>query len=57
MSGYKGLYTQCLSDGTIHSVQVIDPSGHSIPLDPQTYIERQIKPSIEELPDIESLPK
>lgn len=51
MSSYTGLYVQRLSDGTIHSVQVADPFGNSIPLDPDVYIEREVKPPIEQLPD------
>lgn len=54
MSSYTGLYVQRLSNGKIDSVQVVDPFGNSLPLDPETYIERQIKPSIEQLPDIDS---
>lgn len=53
MSSYTGLYVQRLSNGKIDSVQVVDPSGNSLPLDPQTYIERQIKPPIEQLPDFD----
>jgi len=37
---YNGLYVQRLSDGTIHNVQAVDTSENSIPLDPDTYIER-----------------
>lgn len=54
MSSYTGLYVQLLNNGKIYSVQVVDPFGNSLPLDPETYIERQIKPSIEQLPDIDS---
>lgn len=50
-SSYTGLYVQRLSDGKIHSVQVIDTAGNSIPLEPSIYIERAIKPQIEQLPD------
>lgn len=56
-SSYKGLYVQRLSDGTIHSVQVVDPGGNSIPLDPQTYIDRDVRPPIDELPDLEGYQK
>ncbi len=56
-SSYKGLYVQRLSDGTIHSVQVVDPGGNSIPLDPQTYIDREVEPTIEKLPDLENYRK
>lgn len=47
MSGYTGLYVQRFEDGAIHSVQVKDSNGISIPLDPQIYIERGVKPQIE----------
>lgn len=57
VSSYKGLYVQRLNDGTIDSVQVVDPGGNSIPLDPQTYVNRQVEPPIEELPDLESYQK
>jgi len=56
-SSYKGLYVQRLSDGNIHGVQVVDSGGNSISLDPQTYIDRQVKPPIEELPDLENYQK
>ena len=54
MSSYTGLYVQRLSNGIIHSVQVVDSGGNSLPLNPDIYIERQIKPSIGQLPDIDS---
>lgn len=53
MSSYRGLYVQRLENGEIDSVQVVDPLGNSLPLEPQKYIERQINPPIEELPDID----
>ncbi|MDD4963248.1 MAG: hypothetical protein PHI11_04935 [Gallionella sp.] len=53
MSSYTGLYVQRLSNGKIDSVQVVDPFGNSLPLVPETYIERQIRPPIEQLPDID----
>jgi hypothetical protein len=52
-SSYTGLYVQRLSDGTIHNVKVVDTAGHSIPLDPDTYTERDVKPPIDQLPDQE----
>jgi hypothetical protein len=52
-SSYTRLYVQRLSDGTIHSVQVVDTGGNSIPLDPDTYIKRDVKPLIDQLPDQE----
>lgn len=56
-SSYKGLYVQRLSGGIIHSVQVVDPGGNSIPLDPQTYIDREVQPPIDELPDLDDYQK
>lgn len=53
MSNYTGLYVQRLSNGKIDSVQVADPYGNSLPLDPEIYIQRQVKPSIEQRPDIQ----
>jgi hypothetical protein len=54
MSNYTGLYVQRYTNGIIHSVQVVDTDGNSIPLDPQLYIERGIFPPIEQLPDLEN---
>lgn len=51
MSSYTGLYVQRLN-GVIHSVQVKDSAGHSLSLKPQDYIDREIKPPINSLPDI-----
>jgi len=56
-SSYKGLYVQRSSDGAILSVQVVDTGGNSLPLDPQSYIDREVEPPIEELPDLESYQK
>lgn len=53
MSSYTGLYVQRLGSGVIHSVQVVDTAGNSIPLDPETYIERQVRPPIDDLPELE----
>ena len=50
VTSYTGLFVQKLSDGTIFSVQVTDPFGNSIPLEPDIYIEREIKPDIDKLP-------
>lgn len=50
-SSYTGLYIQRLSDETIHSVQIIDTAGNSMPLDPNIYTERDIRLSMEQLPD------
>jgi hypothetical protein len=52
MSSYRGIYVQRLSDGTIHSVQVVDSAGNSIPLDPQVYLQRAIEPAMDALPDV-----
>lgn len=52
MSSYTGLFVQRLSNGEIHSVQVADPSGNSLPLQPANYIQRQINPPIDQLPDV-----
>ncbi|MFA7242410.1 MAG: hypothetical protein WC091_20035 [Sulfuricellaceae bacterium] len=54
MSSYTGLYVQRLSNGDIDSVQVVDPFGNSLPLAPETYIERQVSPPIDQLPDIKN---
>lgn len=54
MSSYTGLYVQRLSNGEIASVQVVDPFGNSLSLEPEIYTERQIKPPIEQLPDMEN---
>ena len=56
-SSYKGLYVQRSSDGTIHSVQVVDTGGNSIPLDKDTYIQRDVKPPIDQLPEQEDYKK
>lgn len=53
MSRYKGLYVQRLENGEIHGVQVVDPSGISLSLPPDIYVQRGIKPPIENLPDQE----
>ncbi len=54
MSSYTGLYVQHLENRKIDSIQVVDPFGNSLSLEPETYIERQINPPIDKLPDIES---
>jgi len=50
-SSYKGLYVQRLNNGKIYSVQVVDPGGNSISLEPDIYIQREVQPPIDELPD------
>lgn len=55
-SSYRGLYVQC-SNGQIHSVQVADPGGISIPLTPEIYLEKEIMPPMESLPDAEQYRK
>jgi hypothetical protein len=56
-SVYTGLYVQKDSEGKIHTVQVYDTAGNSIPLDTETYIERNIKPDISNLPTKEEFEK
>lgn len=53
-TSYTGIYIQKTSDGLIHSAQVIAPGGHSLPLDPQVYIERNVQPPIDCLPTQEA---
>jgi hypothetical protein len=55
MSSYTGIYVQRLSSGEIHSVQVKDTAGNSIPLDPAVYVQRGIQPPIDQLPDLRDL--
>lgn len=50
-SSYTGLYVQRYSSGQIHGVQVADPYGNSISLDPDVYFGRKVKPPMKELPD------
>ena len=52
-SSYKGLYVQRYSNGQIHNVQVADPNGNSILLNPDVYLDRDVKPPMESLPDAE----
>lgn len=52
-SSFKGLYVQRLGGGVIHSVQVVDLAGISLPLDPMAYVDRGIQPPIDSLPDVE----
>ncbi|MEZ2293919.1 hypothetical protein [Variovorax sp. RCC_210] len=56
-SSYTGLYVQRLENGDIHSVQVVDTGGNSIPLDPQVYVDRGVLPPIGTLPDQEDYVK
>lgn len=55
MSSYKGLYVQRRSDNQIYNVQVEDPFGNELGLTPEVYINRQIEPPIDELPDNRSV--
>lgn len=48
---YRGLFVQKLSDGTIVSVQVEDPNGYGMDLEPDDYSLRKILPPIDKLPD------
>lgn len=52
MSSYVGLYVQRLNSGVIHGVQVRDPGGNELSLSPDDYVNRGIRPLIDELPDI-----
>lgn len=52
-SSDMGLYVQRRNDGTIHSVQVRDPYGHTLAMDPDLYVARDVQPPLEQLPDIE----
>lgn len=52
MGSYTGLYVKRLSNGKIESVQIADQNGNSQRLDHEIYIQRQLKPPIEKLPDI-----
>ncbi len=56
-SVYTGQYIQKFENGKIHSVQVFDTAGNSIPLDVEIYIQREIKPDIESLPTQEEYKK
>jgi hypothetical protein len=52
MSSYKGIYVQRFDSGSIDSVQVEDPFGHRLPLDPHDYLSRGIQPPMEQLPNV-----
>lgn len=56
-SSYKGLYVQRLSDGTIHSVQVVDTGGNSMPIAPEIYMQREVQPPLDQLPDLNDYDK
>jgi hypothetical protein len=47
-----GIYTQCLSNGLIHNVQVVDSAGNTRPMEPSTYKSRGLQPPLENLPDV-----
>ena len=49
-SDHTGLYIQKNSNEKIHTVQIVDNAGNSMPLDAEIYIEREIKPDIKFLP-------
>ena len=49
-SCYRGLYVQKDSGGKIHTVQVVDSVGNLMPIDPEIYIEKNIKPDINLIP-------
>lgn len=48
---YTGIFSHKTSNGTITDVQVVDTSGHSIPLPIHLYISREVQPPAESLPD------
>lgn len=50
MAAYTGLYTQHLSNGAVHGVQVRDTAGNDLSIDPQTYVQRGVQPPIDHLP-------
>jgi hypothetical protein len=50
-TNYTGLFAQKLSDGSVISVQVEEPNGNSLTLDPADYVSRGIQPPIDQLPD------
>ena len=50
-TSYKGLFAQKLPDGSVVAVQVEDPNGNSLSLDPDTYTKRGVLPPIDQLPD------
>lgn len=54
MSDYIGLYVTRLENGEIYGVQVETDGGFSTSLLPEDYIQRGIKPPIDELPDGEN---
>ena len=56
-SVYTGLYVQKFENGEIHTVQVFDTTGNSMPLNVDVYIERNIKPEISSLPTQEEYEK
>ena len=51
-SSYTGIFVQKDSSGNIHTVQVKDTTGTSLPLDIDVYISRGIKPPADKLPDV-----
>jgi hypothetical protein len=57
-SSYIGLYVQRLSTGVIHNVQIRDTfGGHETTMDPTDYVDRGIRPPIDDLPDVEDYRK
>ncbi len=50
-TNYTGIYSLKTPNGTITDVQVVDTSGHSIPLPIHLYISRGVQPPAETLPD------
>jgi hypothetical protein len=57
MSSYKGIFVQRTASGDIHSVQVEDPFGNSLSLDPRDYLARGVQPPMDQLPDADDYAK
>lgn len=49
-SQYTGVCVVKSGSGKILAVQVRDPFGNSIPIPPEDYVARRIKPPLESLP-------
>lgn len=50
MSSYTGLCVTKTESGRVVGVQVIDTAGNEINISPETYVEREVRPLIDELP-------
>jgi hypothetical protein len=51
MTNHKGLYVKKLNNQKIEEVIICDPSGKLIALTPEKYIDHNLAPKIDELPD------